>query len=426
MKIKRILLSIFALVGIISAGLTGCSHQSDVAARDKDWSIQRDTTTDFSSDLFTDTRGIKVIKTSDGNDIDLYHGSYALVIGNGNYRNGWDPLPGAVDDVKEVAEALGRYGFNVTLKTDLTRDAFSQTLIEFSEKYGRNKDSQLLIYYAGHGYTREMANGEELGYLVMVDAPLPEKDPVGFSTRAVDMQVIVTQAKMIQSRHVLFMFDSCFSGTLLSMRERVVPKSISDSVKYPVRQFITAGRANEPVPDHSVFKQAFLDLLEGRDKEPIADGYITGEELGLYLKNKVPEYNPAQHPQYGKIRDPKLDKGNFVFAFNTANRWSIKQRVLEEELKRLEAETDKASELEAKRKAEELERKIAEAKHRRRKQEELNRLEAKAERAEAKARELEANRKKEELERRIAEAKRKSIEQSRTRTGRGNLRRNFP
>ena len=80
-----------------------------------------------------------------------------------------------------------------------------------------------------------------------------------------------------------------------------------------MRQFITAGRANEPVPDRSVFKTAFLDLIDGRAAEPFRDGYITGAELGLYLKNQVPIYNEAQHPQYGKIRDPKLDKGDFVF-----------------------------------------------------------------------------------------------------------------
>ena len=100
----------------------------------------------------------------------------------------------------------------------------------------------------------------------------------------------------------LFMFDSCFSGSILNLRERVVPETISDSVSLPVRQFITAGRANEPVPDHSIFKQAFLDLLEGRDKEPIPDGYITGEELGLYLKNKVPEYNAASILSTGRLK----------------------------------------------------------------------------------------------------------------------------
>jgi len=259
-------------------------------------------------------RGLKLtVKTPKGNRIDLYRDSYALVIGNSNYSNGWEPIPGAIRDVNEVATALEKHGFTVLLKTDLTKEKFSRALNEFSLKYGRDKDNRLLFYYAGHGFTQQMATGEELGYLVMVNAPLPEADLIGFSLSSVDMQSLITQAKIIRARHVLFMFDSCFSGSIISMRERVIPKSISDSVKYPVRQFITAGRANEPVPDQSVFKQAFLDLIEGRDSEPIPDHYITGEELGLYLKTKVPQYNPSQHPQYGKIKDPRLDKGDFVF-----------------------------------------------------------------------------------------------------------------
>ena len=269
----------------------------------------------FASALPAAQRGIKVsAQTPTGKSIPLYSGSYALVIGNGDYTNGWDPLPGAMRDVKDVARALKENGFNVTLKTNVTRNAFRQAFGRFFHKYGRNKTNRLFFYYAGHGYTQKMYTGEDQGYLVMVDAPAPEKDPVGFDIASIDMQVVVTQAKKVKARHVLFMFDSCFSGAILNLRERVVPETISDSISLPVRQFITAGRANEPVPDHSIFKQAFLDLLEGRDKEPIPDGYITGEELGLYLKNKVPEYNATQHPQYGKIKDIRLDKGDFVFA----------------------------------------------------------------------------------------------------------------
>ena len=267
-----------------------------------------------SSQLEAQTRSIQVtVRTSTGKTLDLYTASYALVVGNGNYTKGWDPLPGAIRDVREVADVLRKNGFKVTLKTDLTKDAFSRALGEFVLEHGSYENNRLLFCYAGHGHTRPMATGEHLGYLVMVNAPTPEKDPLGFSLSSVDMQALVTQAKMIKAKHVLFLFDSCFSGTVLNLRERTTPKTISDNIRHPVRQFITAGRANEPVPDHSVFKQAFLDLLEGRAQEPIPDGYVTGEELGLYLKNTVPEYNPAQHPQYGKIRDPKLDKGDFVF-----------------------------------------------------------------------------------------------------------------
>ena len=264
----------------------------------------------------SDTRGMMRVKTHEGRTIQLYSGSYALVIGNGNYQKGWDKLKGAVSDAKEVAKALEKHGFQVTLRTDVTKEAFNREFGDFTVKYGagdENANNRLLFYYAGHGHTEEMATGEELGYIVMVDAPNPEMDSAGFRRNSVDVESLVTQAKLIKARHVLFMFDSCFSGSILNLREEVKPESISDSIMYPVRQFITAGRADEPVPDYSFFKQVFLDLIEGRDREPILDGYITGEELGLYLKSKVPEYNPNQHPQYGKIKEPKLDKGDFVF-----------------------------------------------------------------------------------------------------------------
>lgn len=259
-------------------------------------------------------RGDRIsVRTQQGKRISLYNNSYALVVGNGDYINGWDPLPGAIGDVGEIARALEENGFTVVLKTNITKEDFSKAFWKFCYDNGKSIDNRLLFYYAGHGYTQEMKTGEDLGYLVMVDAPLPEKDPMGFDLASVDMQTIVTQAKMIKAKHALFMFDSCFSGSVLNFRGKVVPENISESVSLPVRQFITAGRADEPVPDRSIFKRAFLDVLEGRDKEPIPDGYLTGEELGLYLKNKVPEYNAGQHPQYGRIKDIELDKGDFVF-----------------------------------------------------------------------------------------------------------------
>jgi hypothetical protein len=44
------------------------------------------------------------------------------------------------------------------------------------------------------------------------------------------------------------------------------------------------------------------------------DGYVTGTELGEFLQDNVINYSKgAQHPQYGKIRHPLLDKGDFVF-----------------------------------------------------------------------------------------------------------------
>ena len=259
------------------------------------------------------TRGMKIIvRTKEGKAIPLYKDSYALVVGNGNYTNGWDPLEGALKDVKDVAASLEKHGFNVTLKTDLKKVDFDTTFETFIRN-GRDENSRLLFYYAGHGHTETLRTGEKLGYLVMVDSPMPTTSGKIDGSKNVDMESLVTQAKRIDALHVLYMFDSCFSGSILNARNIPRPPAIQDSVKYPVRQFITAGRADEPVPDYSKFKVAFLDLLAGKVDEPISDGYITGEELGLYLKNAVSKYNPAQTPQYGKINDPNLNKGDFVF-----------------------------------------------------------------------------------------------------------------
>ena len=253
------------------------------------------------------------IRTNTNQEIELYKASYALIVGNGNYTH-WDSLPGALQDVKEVKDVLEAHGFDVTLETDMNKVDFEGALAEFAFESGKDEDSRLLFYYAGHGYTRKAANGQDLGYLVMVDAPTLATDEIGFEVASIDMSSLVTQAEKIQARHVLFMFDSCFSGTIFNVRNELqLPEGILDSVKYPVRQFITAGRAGETVPDCSYFKVAFLDLIQGRVPEPFSDGYITGEELGYYLKNKVPKYNKNQHPQYGKIHDPNLDKGDFVF-----------------------------------------------------------------------------------------------------------------
>ncbi len=266
-------------------------------------------------DLFSQmNRGMKTITvhTNTGKAIELYKDSYALVVGNGTYTNGWSPLRGALQDVDEVADALEEHGFSVTREKDLTKLEFDDAFEKFVRK-GQDPHNRLLFYYAGHGYTEKLANGDDLGYLIMVDAPLPTANSID-RRKSVDMEFLITQAKRIQSQHVLFMFDSCFSGTVLNLRDQVIPEHISDRVKYPVRQFITAGRDNEKVPDQSVFKKEFIDLIEGRVKEPISDGYITGEELGVYLAMTVPKYNNGlQHPQHGKILDPDLNKGDFVF-----------------------------------------------------------------------------------------------------------------
>ncbi len=118
-------------------------------------------------ELSAESRGLKVtVKDSENKEteIELYKESYALVIGNGNYKD-WGRLKGALSDANDVAKALEYNGFEVTLKKDLTKEQFDDEFSKFSLEYGKNEDARLLFYYAGHGYTRylEMTR-EDWGY----------------------------------------------------------------------------------------------------------------------------------------------------------------------------------------------------------------------------------------------------------------------
>ena len=179
-------------------------------------------------------------------------------------------------------------------------------------RMGKEENRGILFFYAGHGETESLADGTRMGYIIPADCPLLKTNPMRFADYAISMRDIESASLRIQAKHVLMLFDSCFSGALFSL-VRAVPDDISEKSTLPVRQYITAGREDEQVPDKSMFKRCLMIGLEG-DADLTGDGYVTGSELGMYLSDRVVNYTRTrQHPQYGKINNPSLDRGDFVF-----------------------------------------------------------------------------------------------------------------
>jgi hypothetical protein len=56
-----------------------------------------------------------VVRAGDGSRIKLYEKSYALVVGESEYRNGWHSLAGVKRDVEAVRAALEKHGFQVVV-----------------------------------------------------------------------------------------------------------------------------------------------------------------------------------------------------------------------------------------------------------------------------------------------------------------------
>lgn len=105
----------------------------------------------------------------------------ALVIGNSDYENVAN-LPNPVNDAQDIAAALKRLGFEVTIGTDLDYRDMRLALRDFADA-SRTAD-KVMIYYAGHGIEIENNN-----YLIPINAELRSDLDVDFEAIRLDTVV---------------------------------------------------------------------------------------------------------------------------------------------------------------------------------------------------------------------------------------------
>ncbi|GDY14929.1 hypothetical protein LBMAG53_38070 [Planctomycetota bacterium] len=260
-------------------------------------------------------RPLSVVDPSTQAQVASFSRSHALVIGNGDYqvKSAWIDLPGVVKDLARVRTALERHGFTVTVATNQTKAQLETTLTTFISRQAGQEDTRAVVYYAGHGYTRG-----KVGYLVGVDAGNPQNDLPGFLNGAYPIQSVKVKAEEALARHVMFLFDSCFSGSLFVPLRTGPGDYLLAKARDPVRQFLTSGSANESVPDRSLFCDEFIRGIDGAADVIVRDGYVTGSELAVYLKERVQQRAQAEglnlHPQAGTGQpDEGRELGDFIF-----------------------------------------------------------------------------------------------------------------
>lgn len=261
-------------------------------------------------------------KDEQGQVLGFYKESHALLIGMSRYTAGWPKLESVPQELELLEATLTRQGFNVVKLLNLPSYQLKQAIAEFIDKYGYDPDNRLLFYFSGHGYTR--GRGSK-GYFVPADAPHPLHDDLGFLRKALSMPQILAWSRSLHAKHVLFLFDSCFSASVFKAKSITVPPApINQLTAEPVRQFITSCRAGEWLPQKSVFAQAVVEALRYGVGDLNADGYVTGRELGLYLQKEVPKHGD-QTPQFGTSMDYKLSRGDFVFVVRPEYAYSVTQ-----------------------------------------------------------------------------------------------------
>jgi peptidoglycan/xylan/chitin deacetylase (PgdA/CDA1 family)/uncharacterized caspase-like protein len=247
----------------------------------------------------------------------LYRDSHALVIGIDQYAK-WPQLHHAVRDARAVQETLvSRFGFkaeNVTALYDgeATRANILRVLNEkLADAKKVRRDDRVVVFYAGHGGTRKLTSGRDVGYLIPVDASLAE-----FASDAISMPQLQEVAEAITAKHVLFMVDACYSGLGLTRGGGAggTTNFLADNARRLGRQMLTAGGADQQVADdgpggHSVFTWTLLQALNGK-ADLNGDGVITGTELAAYVAPSVAAI-ARQTPAFGSL--PGSEGGEFVF-----------------------------------------------------------------------------------------------------------------
>jgi hypothetical protein len=80
--------------------------------------------------------------------------SFALVIGISDFEDpAWKHLSGIPDEVKNISEAFGQQGFQVTeVSGTVTLDDLKREIFEFFKKHGGQAENRLVVYIATHGY----------------------------------------------------------------------------------------------------------------------------------------------------------------------------------------------------------------------------------------------------------------------------------
>ena len=219
----------------------------------------------------------------DGKDFALFFAT-DVYDGRKDRRGYWNDLSTAIADAEGIARKLREnYGFKTKIVGNPTGRTLMETLITYRDgfidenhvKFEYEDDSQLLIYFAGHGYYNSRT---EAGYLVTRDSEPPAIDPSQFT--AVEHSTLRRSIDLITCKRVLVLMDTCFSGTFdpkykpkvsPQMRSLVEDGSLLDQIDMTLKltaRWLLTSASSEYVSDsggkngHSPFAAAFIASLD--------------------------------------------------------------------------------------------------------------------------------------------------------------------
>lgn len=237
----------------------------------------------------------------------VYDHKVAIIIGINKYLSSdYSPLDFAIRDAQAIKEQVIKMGFDKVIEISESKATRSGILRVLADElpYTLGQNDALFIYFAGHGATEELKSGDMEGYILPNDA-----NKSNYRGTAISMEKIRDVIKRYKAKHILLVFDSCYSGY------GAIPRTLDKSAhRHDAVQIITAGGRNETAGEdlrigHGIFTKTFLDTFDNKSLYS-DEGFITASDIGHFVKKEVSKLTRGkQNPQSRYIEG----EGDFKF-----------------------------------------------------------------------------------------------------------------
>ena len=222
----------------------------------------------------------------------------AAVIGISKYAQ-MSNLEGAAKDAKATGDTLRAIGFDEVFELydeDATREAILDLL---GNKLQRKttSDDLAFVFYAGHGTTETLPNGEKRGYIVPTNGNAEDAYTTGIS-----MEAVRDLSNRLPAKHVYYAMDACYSGSLAVSRGQGQPSRSGNRIQ--AVQMLTAGTEGQQAIEQGgrgVFTTYLLQGMRG-EADRNGDEVVTASEIGWFVSDQVRIATKSrQTPVYGRM-----------------------------------------------------------------------------------------------------------------------------
>ncbi len=213
-----------------------------------------------------------------------------------------------IQDAKRLKNVLkNKYGFlesNIKmLENPKDKQDIENFLTSFNDNVlsqGNKEENNVLIFYAGHGFTRE---GNQ-GYWV------PSSGRTTNLTTLLNTSTLQTDVLSgFNSKHNLVIVDACYSGAICyrgTTQNKDKAITVDDANKYykNISQYaMTSGNKDQKVRDNSDFIKILVDYLDNNQEK-----YLSAESIYIKIFS---ERISGQDPKFCTLNGK--ENGRFIF-----------------------------------------------------------------------------------------------------------------